>query len=143
LRVKRKGFCVLLVLVLAFTAVPLQAVTAQSASNPIEIMPFWSNINSIVPSMTISSGTATCTVQVLGFSGTTNISVATTLQRRNTNGTWTNVRTWNSSTANSFLTWSGTNAATAGNTYRLRIVATVTRNGTTETATVFSAERRT
>jgi hypothetical protein len=52
------------------------------------------------------------------------------------------VRTWNGSSSNSILTVSGTNAVTSGNTYRLRVEATVVRNGVTETATLFSAERR-
>jgi hypothetical protein len=64
------------------------------------------------------------------------------LQRRNANGTWTTERTWSNSSANSVLTWSGTNAVVAGNTYRLRVEARVTRNGTTETVQVFSPERR-
>jgi hypothetical protein len=92
--------------------------------------------------LTISGSTATCSSTVIAPSGTTSIRGTFQLQRRNTNGTWTTVRTWNSSSNNSILTWSGTNAVTSGNTYRLRVVATVVRNGVTESATVFSAERR-
>jgi hypothetical protein len=108
----------------------------------IGIMPAWANINRISPELTISNGTASCSATVIGQPGTTSIRGTFQLQRRNTNGTWTVVRTWNSSANSSFLTWSGTNAVTAGNTYRLRCEVTVVRNGVSETAVVFSAERK-
>jgi hypothetical protein len=92
--------------------------------------------------LTISNGTATCSSLIIGAAGTTNIRGTYQLQIRNANGTWTTVRTWENSSSNSVLTWSGTNAVTAGSTYRLRVEARVTRNGTTETAVVFSPERK-
>jgi len=142
MRFKRKGLCLLLALVLAFSAVPLQATAAQPTNSPIGIMPAWANISSISPGVTISNGTASCSSTIIAASGTTSIQGTYQLQRRNANGTWTTERTWSNSTTNSFLTWSGTNAVVAGNTYRLRVEARVTRNGSTETAVVFSAERR-
>jgi hypothetical protein len=142
LRVKKRCFCVLLVLILAFTAVPLQVVSANSTGTPIGIMPLWDNVNSITPSLSISNAVATCSVTVIGRPGTTRITAVVYLQQRNSNGTWSSIRTWSGiSTNSSILTWSGTHPVTAGQTYRMRVDATVTRNGTNETVTVFSAER--
>jgi len=143
LKVKKRGFCVLLVLILAFTAVPLQAISASSTRTPIEIMPFWDNVNSITPSLSISNGIATCSVTVIGRPGTTKITAVVYLQQKNSNGSFTTIKTWSGISANSsVLTWSATHPVTVGQTYRLRVDTTVTLNGKNETVTVYSAERK-
>lgn len=142
MKVKRKGISFLIALILVFSAVPMSVSATESSNGLIEIMPFWSNITSITPNLSISSGTATCSATVIANTGTTNISGTFQLQRKNADGTWTTVKTWNSTSTTRTLTWSGTNAVTSGLTYRLRCQVTVVRNGSSETATVYSAERK-
>ena len=79
MRFKIKGFCLLLVFILAFTALPLQVSAEENrqeskptVSDQPTIPMRWANINRVTLSMTISSGSATCSGQIVGFSGTTN-----------------------------------------------------------------------
>jgi hypothetical protein len=139
MRTHRKVLSVLLSAILLFSAVPLTAL----ASGPIGITPFWTNVSDATASLSISSGTATCTARVTGHPGTTRITATVILQRRPANGgAFTNVRTWSGLSSNSLIfTFSDTNAAPSGFTYRLRLDATVTRNGVNESITVFSSER--
>lgn len=141
LKIIQKGVCGLFVFLLLFTAVPLQ--TLASNTGTIAIMPLWANTSDISLSLSFSSGTAMCSGLIIGKPGTTKINATFYLQIKNMNGTFSTVKTWSGLTSNNvFLTFSGTNSVTSGQTYRLRCDAIITRNGSTETVSVFSGERR-
>jgi hypothetical protein len=79
---------------------------------------------------------------VTGVSGTTRITATVYLQRKPVNGTYTTIKTWSGLSSNNLIfSFSDTHPVTSGFTYRLRLDATVTRNGTSESITVYSAER--
>lgn len=137
MRIQKRGLGILVAVLLMFSVVPI---TAQAAA-PVGIMPLWTNTFSASASLQISSGTASCSGSVIGFSGTTRITATFTLERKNTNGTFSAVKTWSGLSSNSAtLTFSGTHTVSSG-TYRLKGTAVVTRNGTSETVTAESAER--
>jgi len=110
------------------------------AIEPVGIMPLWMNINRAVASLTITSGTATCTANVTGLSGTTKITGTIYLQRRLPNSsTFDTIKTWPGIVSNSSVfTFSDTHSISSGYVYRVRLDATVTRNGVDETITVYS-----
>jgi len=112
------------------------------ALEPIGIMPLWLNVNEAAAGLTISSGTATCTVRVTGLSGTTKISSVISLQRRAINSTtFINIKTWFGSSNNILYTFSDIHTVSSGYVFRVRLDATVTRNGVNETVTVYSMLR--
>lgn len=91
-----------------------------SINNGNIITPFWTNTSSVTVS--------------ISFSGTTKITADFVLERKNSNGTYTVVKTFPTKTTNSAsLRFSDTATITTGYTYRLSLSATVTRNGTNET----------
>lgn len=105
-----------------------------SINNGNIITPFWTNTSSVTVSISFSGTTATCSGIIDGFSGTTKITADFVLERKNSNGTYTVVKTFPTKTANSAsLRFSDTATITTGYTYRLSVSATVTRNGTNET----------
>jgi hypothetical protein len=125
---KLKLYAVLVALVVAIAGIPITA-TAGQPSQYIPIQPLWENVNTARANVTISGTTATCTVTIIGLSGTTSITAAITLQRVSDGRT---VATWNRTANDTFLTFSGTAAVTAGGRYRLNVRAIVTRNGVAE-----------
>lgn len=104
------------------------------------ITPRWNNIWKCVPELSFSGTTANCTVTIRGESGTTEIDPMITLQKENASGGFSADTSWEPSAASgSSFTWSGTRRnCVSGTDYRLKVVADVTRNGTTETITVYS-----
>ena len=109
------------------------AVVEQSAvsveANPIQTR--WTHTSICRATLSFSGTTANCSALVEGLPGTTRIAATIVLARKN-GSSWTTVRTWTHTVSSSVLIWSGTQAITTGNTYRLTVTADVTRNGTTE-----------
>jgi len=97
----------------------------------------WENVASIFLDMKFSNGIITSTGTVTGKSGTTAISATFILERRNTNGTFTEVDRWtaNHGSITMLLSTSRSTRNQSAGTYRLSVIATVTRNGKLETVT--------
>lgn len=123
---------------LSITVVPVSAVE----QGIIGIQPLWTNTNSINLALSYSGSTATWSGVIQGQPGTTKIEATFTLAKKNTNGTYTNLKSWTASSSNFLLSATNTySSVSSGTTYRITVTSKVTRNGTTETVTT-SHERK-
>ncbi len=99
-------------------------------------VPQWDNTTSVEISLSFDGSKAICGACVIGKPGTTEITGQAVLARRNSNGTYTTVKTWSGlKTTGNILTFDAIYYVSSGYTYRLTISATVYRNGTGETVT--------
>jgi hypothetical protein len=102
------------------------------------IFPRWIEAIPISLSLSFSGSTATVTGAVIGKNGTTSISATFYLQKRNSNGTFTTIKTWtpvsvNGSTLSFSNTYTSSTNITQGSIYRLCVSASVTNSaGSTE-----------
>jgi 4-aminobutyrate aminotransferase-like enzyme len=136
----RKTAALLLVLLMLFSAggaamaAEQEPVTAPSGNMGI----MWVNTSTLYVTLSFSGSQAVCGAYVLGVSGTTEISGSATLARKNSNGTYTTVKTWNNLyAADDILTFDGSWYVTTGYTYKLTFTATVYRNGVGETVSEY------
>jgi hypothetical protein len=105
-----------------------------AAADSSGIQPFWTTISTIALSMTYSNGKVNWGGSISGNSNVASISATYTLEKRNSNGTYTFVDDWNVSGAKTYLDSSGSKTASTG-TYRLTVsVTAVTTSGTSENA---------
>lgn len=132
--------CVSLLLALTLLFSLGGAASARGAAAPAAaggeglILPQWANTVSITLSLSFDGGRAICGARVIGKTGTTEITGTVVLERRNTDGTYTTVKTWDDLEASgSILIFDGIHYVATGYTYRLSITATVYHNGTAET----------
>jgi len=137
--IQKRIITTLIALLLLFATGPNMV----KATEPIGIMPLYLNIDYARASLSISSGTATCTANVSGLLGTTKIVGSVYLQRRlSSSTTYSTIRTWSGNISNgSTFSFSGIHAVSSGYIYRVKLDAIVTRNGVNETVTVYSALR--
>ncbi|NLZ83662.1 MAG: hypothetical protein GX915_08360 [Clostridiales bacterium] len=117
-------------------------VTAQAANNPsyasnqlVDVVePMWDNTSSVEVNLSIDGSKAICGASVVGKTSTTKITGTVVLARKNSNGTYTPVKTWNNlETTGNLLIFDKTYYVSTGYTYRLTITSTVYRNGVGET----------
>jgi hypothetical protein len=128
---RKKYIALLLVLVAAFSMqIPVLGAESQATAY-VPIQPFWLNVSRANAHLTFSGNTAHCTVNIMGLSGTTSISATVRLERVVGNSI-TTVATWTDSSSNSWLSISESATVTSNGTYRLRVNATVIRNGVSE-----------
>ncbi|SFG16786.1 hypothetical protein SAMN05660649_00960 [Desulfotomaculum arcticum] len=126
--------CTSLLLALAFYF-SLGGMSLAAVNNPqITMSPQWTNTTSVNVNLSFDDGKGTCGARVLGKSGTTKITGKVVLARKNSDGTYTAVKTWSDLEATGEkLLFDKTYYVTTGYSYRLTITATVYRNGTGET----------
>ncbi|MDW2797276.1 hypothetical protein RZO55_06765 [Clostridium boliviensis] len=94
----------------------------------------WANTSSIDINLSFSGSKAICGACVQGWSDVKNITGTAVLSRKNSNGSYTTVKTWkNLNVAGNRLIFDGRYYVSRGYTYRLTITATVYRNGVGET----------
>lgn len=102
--------------------------------------PFYVNTYSVRCNLSFSGELAECAAVAQGHSGTTKVSGTMTLQRKNSNGTYTDIKSWSAS-ENSYVMFIDKSwFVERGYYYRLYFVADVTRNGTTETVSCRSGD---
>lgn len=130
-RLKKSAF-LLLALALYFS---LGGATLATANDSwITVSPQWTNTTSVNVNLSFDDGKGTCGARVLGKSGTTKITGKVVLARKNSDGTYTAVKTWSDLEATGDkLLFDKTYYVATGYLYRLTITATVYRNGTGET----------
>ena len=131
----KKFICIVLTVVLAlscmsaFAAEPLSSqeggTTAQES-----ITPFWVNTLSIIPSISGSAGTYSCSIN--GVSGTTKISATLVLYEKGWLGGYTEVARTSHTTYSASFFKSDSYSFSSGKTYKLEVSGTVTRNGYAE-----------
>ncbi len=107
---------------------------AAEANTQMLVSPQWVNTDVVNISLSFRASKGSCGACVLGKTGTTKITGTAVLSRKNSNGTYTTVKTWSGLAATgSKLIFDSTYYVTAGYTYRLTFTATVYRNGIGET----------
>ena len=131
----KKFICIVLTVVLAlscmsaFAAEPLSSqeggTTAQES-----ITTFWVNTLSIIPSISGSAGTYSCSIN--GVSGTTKISATLVLYEKGWLGGYTEVARTSHTTYSASFFKSDSYSFSSGKTYKLEVSGTVTRNGYAE-----------
>jgi hypothetical protein len=109
-----------------YTYVPVELVDLPAAR--------WSSTSSIDINLSFNGSKAICGACVQGWSDVKKITGTAVLSRKNSNGTYTTVKTWNNlNVAGNRLIFDNIYYVTRGYTYRLTITATVYRNGIGET----------
>lgn len=103
-----------------------------AATSFLDIAPMWVNTSDISLGLYYESGTVKWNSSIVGEPNTTKITATFTLYKKNANGTYTSLGTWDASSTTLRLTASGSATGSAG-TYKISVTAKVTRNGTTET----------
>ena len=95
-------------------------------------------IEQVVLDLSFKGTTAYCSAEVVGNSDVTSITATITLQRVESNGTYTTVKLWSGlSAAGNYFSWSGTASVQAGYSYRLKLVAVAHSNSGSETTTEY------
>lgn len=94
----------------------------------------WNNTTSVDLNLTVKAGKAICGACVIGRPDVTWITGTVELARKNSDGSYTEVKTWSNLKAQgNKLIFDKTYYVTKGYTYRLLITANVNRNGSIET----------
>lgn len=135
---KKKYLSLLLALVLALSLqLPVMANSLGdgTAEQYVPIQPLWQNVNSATARLTISGTTAHCSATIVGLSGTTRITATLRLERVNGNSV-TSVASWTRTVNGNRLVMSESNAISANGNYRVRLDATVVRNGVSENISI-------
>jgi len=98
----------------------------------------WTNTTLVSVSLDFEGSKAICGAYVYGKSGVNKITATVTLSRKNSNGTYTTIKTWdNLYSDNHILIFDGAYYVSLGYTYRLTINATVYLNGIGETVSLY------
>jgi len=123
-----------------------ESMAAFAANNPsytsdllLDIMePMWDNTSSVEVNLSFDGSKAICGALVVGKVGTTKITGTAVLARKNSNGTYTSVKTWSDlETTDNMLVFDKTYYISTAYTYRLTITSTVYRNGVGEKVTSY------
>ena len=139
----KKFICIVLTVVLAlscmsaFAAEPLSSQEGGTTTQE-SITPVWVNTLSIIPSISGSAGTYSCSIN--GVSGTTKISATLVLYEKGWLGGYTEVARTSHTTYSASFFKSDSYSFSSGKTYKLEVSGTVTRNGYAEPV---SATRKT
>lgn len=131
----KKLFSLALIAILVFTV----STAAFAASNEFGISPRWTNTSLITPD--ISNAASNYSADVIGYTGTTKIDCTMILYEKGWFGSYTEVSRNNQIANQSVKTFVANYTYTSGKTYRLEVTTVVTRNGTSETVTVFTEKK--
>jgi hypothetical protein len=119
-----------------FVLMHVLAASAQAVEMSLQYV----NTRSVTVDLVINGEIANCTAYVRGLSGTTHISISMSLERRNSNGSYTTIKTWPTESANgATCSVAKIYAVLSGYTYRVCVQTSVTRNGSVENITEYSA----
>ena len=114
------------------------AVEEEPFEPPIDIDEY-TLTTSISASLTISGGVANVAGRVGAKYSDAHCSIRVSLQKKNSNGSWSSVKTWTASGTSSIST-GGTYSVSSGS-YRTCVTATITRNGSYEYPFKYSATK--
>ncbi|MCL2356362.1 MAG: hypothetical protein FWC70_04260 [Defluviitaleaceae bacterium] len=129
---KRKYIFALAALLFALSLhMSVAASLAHEPAGYISVQPLWSNVERASATLSFSGTTAHCRTTITGLPGTTRINALMRLERvEGGNVVWS--RSWSQVVNGSMLTMNESAAITASGNYRLRVHASVLRNGTWE-----------
>lgn len=96
----------------------------------------WTDVDTFKIKLNVDGNVALCTASVVGKPGTEKITATAVLARKNSNGSYTTVKTWsNLSASGDSLYFDETYHVSSGYGYRLTVDATVYRFGSNERIT--------
>ena len=102
------------------------------------ITPMWTNTDLIDIDLSFSGLKANCYIDIIGKVSATKITATVILQRKNSNGTFTDIKTWsNLSPVGSELIFSEYYYVTNGYTYRLTVNTNVYKGSSYESITAY------
>ncbi len=111
------------------------AVYAAPANMSVPTLPQlrWDYTSLVGVSLSIRNGKATLSANVDGYDGVTKITADAILERKNSDGTYTELASWDDiSTDGKHLGWSAVRYVSSGYTYRFTLNATVYKDGVGE-----------
>lgn len=132
---KKYIFLLMTVIFVLSLHVPVTASSPEEAEKHTDIQPLWQNVSEASAELIFNGTTANCSTVILGLAGTTSITATMRLERVSGN-TVTTVATWTSTASSSRLVMNESATVTANGTYRLRVDATVVRNGVSEVISI-------
>lgn len=88
------------------------------------IGPLWEDAGTITPYFSVSGGKAYCDATITGNNSTTKIVADISLQKRNSNGSYTTVKTWTASSSSKYLDVSNSYSISSG-TYKMVVTAKI------------------
>lgn len=92
----------------------------ETKNNEHQIVPYWENADYVKLGLSMSSGRANCSLDVIGKGNTTKIVADLQLYRINSNGSYTSVASWKNITSyGNSLNVTRSSSITSGYTYRL------------------------
>lgn len=130
---RRKYMAMIMAVIFAISLqVPVMARDSYDAAvQYIPIQPLWQNVSHAAATLTISGTASQCDTAIIGLSGTSRITATMTLERVSGNNVlW--YTSWTRTVNSSMLVMNESATVTSNGTYRLRVDATVVRNGVTE-----------
>lgn len=131
---KYASLLIIFVLLFSLGGTALAAGGDSKSTEPGSIGVQWVNTNLVDINLSFDGSRGICGACVMAKSGTTEITGKAELARKNSNGTYTTIKTWSDLKASDYiLTFDGTYYVTTGYTYRLTFTAVVYRNGISET----------
>ena len=133
----KKIIALFLALILLTSATGAFAFNTQTAREEISTSKYV-DIAKITPGFSVSGTTATYKLTVVGNNNVTSLKATLQIQKKNSNGTYSNSGTaWTAESSSNYLYTSGTKTVTSGGTYRLKVTVTPyigSTKGTIETA---------
>jgi hypothetical protein len=113
-----------LAIILTVSSAAYAAPTAMSIETGSQMR--WNYTTAVTVRLSINNGLATLTASINGYEGVTKITAKAILERQNSDGTYTELASWNNISADGrYLDWSTERYVSSGYTYRFTINATV------------------
>lgn len=109
-----------------------------SAALAADIMPLWDSCSVCRPYLSVSGNTANCMLDVRAVNGGDRIIATVTLQKENSRGNYTNVKSWSGLSGTGSLHFADSYGVTAGASYRLKAEVKVSGSNGTENITEYA-----
>lgn len=136
---KKRLSCLLLVVVFLIPASALAAPPELSEQETLIMKPAYVDMLTAQPRLSVSGTKASYSLKVTGKSTVTKITATMQIQKRGSNGSYTNFgSSWAATASGRTLFTSGTKTVTSGEVYRLKVTIKLYTGSTYTTETVYS-----
>ena len=136
---RKRVLSIVLILTVLVPAGALAAGSEQSEAEPLIIRPMYEDLVSAMPKLTVKGKTASYSLKVTGASNVTKIVATLQIEKRNSNGTYSNFgASWSASSSSRSLYTSGDKTVDSGGTYRLKATIKLYTGSSYSTETVYS-----
>ena len=132
---KKKIVLMVMVSTLLLSGIPVFATSSDEVQSEQIVLFRLKDIEEMLPLLSVSGTTATYRVTARGAAHVTSMSASLQIQKRNSNGTYSDFgNPWMATSASNYLLTSGTKTVDSGGTYRLKVKVTPYINGIAGTA---------